>query len=219
MLPRSLQIAQRAIVLVEGADEYYLIPELIRVRGLPQVQLIAYGGTSANLTTVLKAVVKLPHFNDLVTSLGVIKDADTNRDGAAQAVRSSLLAAGLKAPQDDLTIHNGPPRVAYLIAPKLGATGALEECLLESVAGHPALDCIDTLLGCVEQRTQKTIAMRNKAKVRALLAVRPEEPLNLVSEGAKAGLFPVVHEAFNDLARLIDLVGQAPPDFGTGAND
>jgi hypothetical protein len=201
----TIEITHSTIVLVEGPDEVKFLPQICRARGIADVQYLSYDGKT-NLLTTLRNVVRLPGFRKKVTSLGIIRDADTDRRGAIQSVRDAFRDVGLQAAPTELTVGSGRPRTAFFIVPGGGNNGELEDCILNSVAGHAALPCIDDLLTCVQIRTGADIAKKSKARVRALLAVRPEEPLNMISEGARVGLFPPNHAAFNDLAALVAML-------------
>jgi hypothetical protein len=199
----ATEITQAVVVLVEGKDEYYFLPEIAAARALPNVQFLEYGG-KPQLASYLRTLPLVPGFG-LVTGIGVIRDADSNHLAALQSVRDALRSANLPVPSDELVAHAGPPRTAFFLAPGKGRQGALEDCLIASVGGHPALPCIESLIACVETATQVALSKKSKAKVWSFLATQPE-PLHHISEGARAGVWPMTHAAFDDFEKLIRLV-------------
>ena len=199
----TIIIKEPVVVLVEGKDEELFLPEFLTARKLPQVQFLPYGGKE-KLGVYLRTLIITPGF-DTVRSVGVVRDADSDCTAAFKSVVYALKNAKLPAPTNELVVHNGPPRTAVFIAPGNGQPGELEDCLLASVNDRPALPCINTLVDCIETATKKNISKRSKAKVWTFLATQ-EKPMNGISVGARAGVWPMAHAAFDGLAQLIELL-------------
>ena len=88
------------------------------------------------------------------------------------------------------------------IIPTDGSNGELEDVLLASVNGDPAVSCVDELIECLEVRMTTLPAKLSKARLHAFLASR-EEPDLLPGQAAWAGYFPWDSPAFS---KIIDVL-------------
>lgn len=77
----------------------------------------------------------------------------------------------------------------------------LEDLCLQSVAGDPAMDCVEEYFGCLQKAG---VSPRNlpKAKMQAFLASREKAGLRL-GEGAEKGYFDWENPTFNELREFL----------------
>ena len=170
------------------------------------VQIQDFGGTT-EFRPFLKALLRVPGFRSTVSALGIVRDAEANAAGAGASVRDALRLAGLPAPAQPLERVSlaGQPRISYMILPDGVSAGNLETVCLRSVAGDPALECVDRYFECLASTTVATPRNAAKARVQAFLASRAE-PGKLLGQAAHAGYWPWASPALQpqiDFIRLI----------------
>ena len=136
------KITQPRQVIVEGNDEIRVFESLSRHLSTRDLELQHYGGNK-NLRRFLKTFSSSSDFG-LVRSLAIVADANSNRNGREQQIRSALANAGLPVPSRPLEpVSNDALKVAYLIIPHNIAGTMIEDVCLESVKTDPAMECVD----------------------------------------------------------------------------
>jgi len=195
-----LKISKPKLLIVEGKDEECFFCALIEHVGINDIQVAGIGGKD-KLRTNLKGLIKDPSFSK-VESLGIVRDADTDPDGAFRSVRESLRASGLPNPKKPLVLAEGMPRVAVMIIPSHKRKGALEDLCLEAVSKDPALICVDQYFACLDQQKISQVKNPSKAKVRVFLASRKDPTLPL-GISAQKGYWPLDSDAFLLVKRFL----------------
>ena len=205
-MPAAWKITQSKQVFVEGNDEIRVFESLSRYLSTQDLELRHYGGNK-NLRRFLKAFSGSSDFG-LVRSLAIVADANSDRDGREQQIRSALSNAGLPAPSRSLEpVSNGDLKVAYLIVPHSIAGTMLEDVCLESVKTDPAMECVDRYFECISQadiQGPREVWM-SKARVHAFLASRDRPNLRL-GEAAESGLWAFDTDAFGPLKELLNIL-------------
>ena len=158
-------------------------------------------GSVEQLRPLLKALVRIPGFDRVVVSVGVVRDADASAPSAAQSVRDALGAAGLAVPPHAATQAGSDPKTSLFVMPNNAEPGMLETLCLRWVANDPAFACIDDFFDCV-RRTSTLPSNMDKARVQAFLSSRPELK-RLLGEAAHAGYWNWDHAAFDDLKAFL----------------
>jgi len=103
--PKSADpITNSRIVLVEGQDEVVLFTELINYLELSDIEVRQVGGTKAKMRSSLKALLQISG-HELITSLGVVRDADNDAAAAFQSVCDALRAVDLEVPPETNGYH------------------------------------------------------------------------------------------------------------------
>jgi hypothetical protein len=192
----AVRIEQPNLLVVEGKDEELFFGAFIKTCGLQGIQVMPIGGKE-QLRKNLKALVNTPGFSD-ITSLGVVRDADSDPKAAFQSVCDALQNANLLIPKCPLKPVGKNPRVAVLILPRGNEHGALEDLCLKAVAQYPALCCVEQYFQCLHQQGVPEPRNLSKAKVQVFLASR-EEAGKRLGEAAQAGYLPLEHEAFEEV--------------------
>lgn len=194
-----LTIVKSKLLIVEGPSDKMFFDKLLSRTDIAEVQVEHYGGT-AQLGSFLRALTATPGFRQ-VTSLGLVRDADDNPQGAFDSLRNSLESAKLPIPSQPMTIQLGTPQVAALILPDHTRPGMLETLCIEAVANDPAASCVEAYLDCIV-RSGITINNRPKAFIQAFLASRPEAGL-LLGQAAQRNYFPWESSAFDHIREFL----------------
>ena len=170
--PKSnTEISKSKVLLVEGQDEENLFSELLVDLNLANdIQIISVGGKE-KFPIRLKGL-KVRSGYELITSIGIVRDADENPTGAFQSVCSALKNVGLPKPiaPSQPTIDN--PKVTVMIIPDAETKGMIENVCLESVKDDPAIACVDQYFQCLQRQLKKLPKNPAKARVHAFLASR-----------------------------------------------
>ena len=165
-------ITKPKLLLVEGKDEVKLFGKLLVDLGLVDVEIRDIMG-KAKFRQNIKGLPRFTGFSE-VTSVGIVTDADKQPQGAFDSICDALEAAGLPRPTAPLQPVGDDPQVAVMILPGDGREGMLEDLCLESVAGDPAMPCLEEYLRCLEEQLEAGTFPGNpsKSRVRAFLASR-----------------------------------------------
>ena len=200
------KIKQPKQVIVEGNDEIRVFNSLSKHLNIRDLQVRDYRG-SDNLRRFLKTFKGLSEFG-LVRSLAIVADANSNRDGREQRIRSALSNADLPTPSKALeSVSNGDLKVAYLVVPHNVEGTMIEDVCLDSVKTDPAMECVDRYFECISQANiqgPKEVWM-SKARVHAFLASRERPDLRL-GEAAESGLWTFETDAFRPLKDLLKIL-------------
>lgn len=138
------------------------------------VQVHDFGGIK-QLRPVLKGLVAAPGFQDLVTTVAVIRDAEVDASAAFQSACDALANASLPVPATPNVIEtDGQVRTSIFILPDGVAPGMLETLCLRSVGNDPAMPCIQQFLQCLTAAGVQPSSNPAKAQVQAFLATRPQ---------------------------------------------
>ena len=187
-------------LLVEGRDEELFLGALLRELGINDVQIQNCRGKD-NLSIVLLEIAQDPDFH-LINSIGTVRDADLNANGAFQSVQSALRRANLPVPARMLQPTTGNPSTSVFIMPDNNSYGALEKLCISALADEPAMSCVDEFLQCINDRAGSRPRDGDKARIHAFLASREDPELRL-GEAAQRGYIPWDHPAFSDLAQFL----------------
>lgn len=164
-------ISKPKVILVEGKDEELFFSSMIERLDLTAEMDVRPIDGKDNLSAALKALRNDPGYL-MLTSVGIIRDADNNADLAFRNVCSALQNARLPMPNHALESTGDKPRVTVMILPVGKPTGMLEDVFLDSVAHDPAMKCVDGYFQCLTQCLYELPKSLSKAKVRAFLVSR-----------------------------------------------
>jgi hypothetical protein len=154
------------------------------------------------LQSFLKAFVKARRFGTQVSSLGIIRDAESNPASAFQSVCRALLNVGLNVPtQMDVAIGHAP-RVSIFILPNADKPGMLETICLEAIADRPIVKCVEEYFACVQKNVGVLPANLDKAKVHAFLSSM-DRPHLTFGQSAEAGYWPFDNPVFDPLKKFL----------------
>ena len=205
-MPSEFNIERPKQVIVEGVDDVRVMEALCEHLGVDDVQLVPCGGYNS-LRQFLRVFRADPDFRQ-VRSLAVVVDADDNLEGRRQGVTDALASVGLPKPQRPLEpVSDSMLTAAYLVVPHDAPGTMMEDVCLNSVAGDPAMECVEQYLECVNRANMPgpRQVWVSKARAHAFLASRDRPDLRL-GEAAERGLWRFESEAFRPLIDLLRLL-------------
>ena len=167
-----------------------------------QVEIRNFGGVR-DLKQVLLALVNTSTFAGLVTSVGVVRDAE---DKPATAARQSVLDAFTAA---GLTPARTPPiRTSVFILPDDTNPGMIEGLCMEAVRAEPTLAkvfaCVEEFFVCLTraQVALPALPLLTKNHAQAYLATRQDVQL-FPGLAAYRGYWPWASPAFQPLLQFL----------------
>lgn len=190
------EIRKDKLLIVEGKEDQLFFEALLQAMNLNNIQVIPLGGKD-RFKSGIRALALMPGFSR-VKSMGIIRDADTNYDGAFRSICNSLRRAGLPHPTKPLCPSKEAPTTRILILPGDSRNGELEDVCLASIIEDPSYNCIESFFKCLRDSSIQLPDKISKAKVHAYLASKPDTGLRL-GEAAKKGYFPFGNQAFDSI--------------------
>lgn len=210
-MPRRIEKSR--LLLVEGKCDLHFYDEVIKhlkkchtekAEEFDEIQIWIYNGIK-NLKNDLEQIHDLREYQNLLSVIGIIADADTNADQRFRSIQSWLKRYDYPSPETQLIPTETNPSVIVLTVPKDGA-GMVEGVCLESVKEDPAMKCVNDYFNCLGKTlSDNGLAYPKndyKAKLQAFLASRKESELNL-GTAAQKKCFPFDNIAFNDIKEII----------------
>jgi len=199
-------INQSKLIIVEGKDDHLFFNELCKYLDINDYQIIDHDGIT-KYRNKLKAIIDTTGFRSNVTSLGIIRDADSDANSTFQSVQDALRYCNLPVPPRPLipilgTANN--PKINILILPPNNTHGILEDVLLTSIQNDPVTPCVDQYFLCVARaRVRNSLPIHlSKAKIQVFLASRRECWLSL-GVAAQQNYWTFTDVAFNDLRNFL----------------
>ncbi len=171
-------------------------------------EISSFGGVT-ELRGFLSAVWNAPGARTTIGAIGIVRDAESDADGAFESARDAIRALGLKTPDCPLQVVGDQPKIGILILPPEKSAGMLEDVCLDAVQDDPAMQCVKEYLTCVQAEVEDwSIHNPSKAKVQAFLASRERPGLRL-GEAADRGDWNWSHDVYNPIKQFIrDLTGR-----------
>jgi len=201
----NTKILKKHLIFCEGRDEQeFLIPYLnsSALSDVPafsnDVQVIDFGGNS-ELFQKLEVLKNTANFEN-VESLLIVRDAETNADGAVKEIKKALEKAGLPIPQGPHIWEGENPRVGFLIFPTCSDTareGTLEDLCLSILSENQSDDVlveIDSFLAQLGSKFQRNFSHIFKTKLHTYFSVHNDYVSFKIGEAAAAGAFNWYHE-------------------------
>jgi hypothetical protein len=172
--PPATAITLPKLLLVEGDTPMHFFEALLCHLGLdPHILILNYRGTAA-LATYLKTLAATPDFARLVTSVGVVRDAENDAAAAGQGVTHALSAAALTA------ARTPPIRTSVFILPDNNNPGMIETLCMEAVKNEPTLansyTCVEEFFVCLGRSrvALPSLPVLAKNQAQAYLATRQD---------------------------------------------
>ena len=206
-MPKPDNVESPIQLLVEGNDQKNFFKAFVQHMSLSNVQIQNFGGVR-ELREFLAAFANEPGFDDVVKRLGIVRDAETDAEGAFNSVQGSLENAELPTPKRPEGLTAGHPEVSVLILPGQGRAGMLETLVCQSFAASPVDPCIDDFFDCVGH-----MKLRNPDKARAYAFLSASsEPRHSVGVAALKGEWDLRHSSFDDVRGFLQKLaaGVAP---------
>ena len=221
---QKITVRERCILIVEGAHDQDVVEALLKARPddvESPIDVLPLGGKT-KLALTLEGLGEAPGFLDLYKAqdspparLGILRDADSDPEGAFQSVCQALENARFPYPEKPGEFVEGefaltetmplPVCVGVYIMPGSGLSGALEDLCWQGVCATPQAACAEAFLDCL--RAKGVFAtpehVLGKARAHAYIAsmLDPEVHVGLA---AKRGYWNLRSDAFNDLVHFIE---------------
>jgi len=192
------------LLLVEGRDEVLLFRALIQnrfQRSPPVFQIIPAGGKD-QFPTSMRAIAVAAATRPQLQSIGVIRDADDNPEGAFQSVCNHLGRAGFEYPEHHAGFTESIPHVGVFIVPDGKQPGAIETLCRQSVKDTGVAQCAEKYLTCLSDHNVTVSGNLDKSFTHAYLAAA-RNPVSRVGEGAQQGIWSLESQVFNELANFL----------------
>ncbi len=174
-MPQPKTIQQAKQLLVEG-----LIPTFFEAfvshYKLLGFQIQTFGGND-ELKGFIGALTKTYNFKQIVTSLAIVRDAETDPTAAFQSVCGSLNHADLPVPTVPGNLAQGPLTVGIYILPDATSSGMIETLCLRALKDDPVTTCVNEYFDCLKRIEDRVI--KDKARLQAFLASRQKPGLTL----------------------------------------
>ncbi len=204
---KPIQITQPTVLVVEGpGDDKLFFERLLEIMQIRNVDVVPMDGTSG-LDGVLEILAKEAFVTKKVRSIGIIRDANTNRQRTIKDVREALHKHGLAVPEDEMVPVGTHPQVCFLLMPGKGKHGMLEDLCLESVGDDPAMPCVKEYFDCLKRKSVPLPPRKelSKEKVHAYLSSKPD-PSVALGRAATHDYWPWHHPAFEEVKQFLRTV-------------
>jgi hypothetical protein len=192
--PPPVAVSLSKVLLVEGDTCLHFFEALLSELGLEdEVEVRHFGGVQ-QLRAFVRAFASTSAFRDVVTSLGVVRDAETDAKGARQSVEDALTVAGL--PEGVQT--------SVFILPDNKRRGMIETLCVDSIRQDPVFSCVEEFFQCAEGQGAGLPHAPRVAKnhAQAFLATREEVQL-YPGIAAYRGYWPWKSPVFDDLKTFL----------------
>lgn len=198
-------ILKTTLMIVEGIDEQRVFTKILGILNNTKIQIIPHGGKTLLSDYLKNVLTKDPNFN-IVTSIGIIRDADENPVGAFEAVCYALKNCGLDIPNRENEKTIGKPTIAVTILPGSGRTGSLEDVFLDSVVQNQIYSCVEGYFMCLKDKQNGTRKQLGKAKVHTYLASNLNDPDKRLGESVEADFWDFNHPSFKQVIDFVKLL-------------
>ena len=201
-MPRktNTQILKSNLILCEGRDEQEFLIQYLNSTALSNtpefsndIQVIDFGGNS-ELTKKLAILKNMDNF-DKLTSLLIIRDAETSAESACREIQRALRENGFSVPKGPHCWEGELLKVGFVLFPTCGSilqNGTLEDLCLSILSDQSAdesLEEIDLFLARLKKRCQRSFPRIFKAKLHTYFSVHNDYVSLKIGEAAAAGAF------------------------------
>ena len=198
-----LQISADTLLLVEGRDEVNLFNALVghSLGDETEIQVVEAGGVD-KFPRNLRTIRDLARSRPTLRSIGVVRDADEDAEGAFRSVCDHVRNVGYLPPETHGEFSDDVPSIGVFIVPDGARPGAIETLCRCSVGGTDAAVCVEAYLECLEGRGALQSPNADKSFAHAYLAAT-DNPVARVGEGALSDVWDFDSPAFSELSRFL----------------
>jgi hypothetical protein len=194
-------VSKLKFVFCEGGDDLAVTKGILGSIGLADFRVEPFLGKD-NLRNFLRDVQTRPEFaQNLVTSVGIIRDADDNPEAAFRSVCDALLVNGFKVPESSGGFARNGIKVGVLIVGPNAGRGMIEDLCLNSVRERPEFACVENYLDCITQKSGRK-DFSSKARVRVWMASQADYDL-YVGKAAEKGYWPWESLVFDSIKEFL----------------
>lgn len=206
------------LILCEGQDEWSFLvtylnsPALSDIPKLSTVVQVEDFGGNSNLKNQLELWTKAPGVDEL-KSIIVVRDAETNAEGAQQSIIHAFGAVNLPQPASPCQlVQSDSLTTGFILFPACNNTlvnGTLEDLCLSILeeTDKQALQEINSFLADIKEKGVRTFPREFKTKAHTYLSITDKYVSLKIGEAAKAGAFDWTSNKLQSLRDfLIDVV-------------
>lgn len=214
MADKKQKIEHPNIIFCEGLDAKLFLIWYLNSEALSDnptfansVQVIDFGGIT-QLATRLELLRVSPEY-EMVKSLLIIRDAETNAQGAVSSVQSALRKTGFSVPDGPGVVKEGMPKIGFLLFPtcdNLPTTGALEDLCYSILSEDPESPVFPEITSFIQQMEEKgirTYPRKFKTLIHTYFSVTDDYVSLKIGEAAKAGAFNWEHPKLKPLRNFM----------------
>ena len=192
-------------LLVEGVDAKFFCIWARKAYGFENIQVQDFGGIN-DLDDFLDMIKVLPNY-EKVPAILIVRDAETNPEGAIQSIQESLKKNNFVVPAEPYSYLSGKPSVEFALLP--GNTnsegkycpGALEDLCMLTVKTESILKHVDKFLENIQR--ELILTHFHKSRLHSYLAVQDKFVGMKIGEAAKAGAWDWNHPELNKLKKAM----------------
>ena len=189
-------------LLVEGNDQrnfFEALTKFLKIKNTVQIQ--NFGGTD-QFHEYLLGFKDAPGFDKDVQRIGVVRDAESNFEGAFMSVCNSFRNVKLPVPEYHGSFTNSSPSVGVMILPGENQTGMLETLLCRTISDCDINACINEFFECIKYKAGIHVKRTEKARARVFIATQPEPHVS-VGVAAKKGYWDLNHDEFTGIRNFL----------------
>lgn len=201
---KEIKITHPKQLIVEGNDEENIFEKLLNLLNISDIQIQPIGGKE-KISSTLRTLLDSHNYN-ILRSIGIIIDADTDYNAAFDKVKGALKRANLPVPNGPLEkASNGKIEVSVFIMPKgNNSNGAIENLFVETINDKSIYkDCIMEFLDCAEELESNMDT--NKAPVYAYISVQKEPDIRL-GVSVQKGYWDLTHHCFDEIKDFLNSI-------------
>lgn len=188
-------------VFCEGGDDLAVLTGVAGSIGLADLRIEPFLGKD-KLRSFLKDVQTRPEFSrNMVTAVGIVRDADNDGNAAFQSVRDALIANGFKPPDRSGGFATNGIKTGVLIVGPNGGQGMVEDLCLNSVSNQSEFPCVDDYFRCIAQKCERK-DFSSKARIRVWMASHVDYEL-YVGVAAQKGYWPWDSPVFDSMKEFL----------------
>lgn len=200
-----------AQLLAEGKDAMLFCIHACTAYGFEHIQVQNFGGIK-DLNDFLDLIKVLPNYKKIPAIL-IVRDAETNTEGAIQSIQESLKKNDFVVPTEPYSYLSGKPGIEFALLP--GNTnpdgkycpGALENLCMLTVKTEPILKHVDKFLENIQREV--ILTHFHKSRLHSYLAVNNKFVGMKLGEAARAGAWDWKHPEFSKLKQALFDIEQA----------
>lgn len=197
----QIEIRHGAQLLVEGNDQRNFFYAMLRHMNLGGVEIQNFGGVN-ELRNFLRNLANSDEFDQIVKSVGIVRDAEISAESAFRSVQGALRNANMDVPDAPGIKTGGAPSFSAFILPDNESGGMLETLLCRTFANTPLENCVESFFACVGGETGERLHRPEKSRAHAYIATMPEPQVS-VGVAAQRGYWNLDHPAFDDVKRFL----------------
>lgn len=208
---KNKEILNPYVIACEGIDYVYTLIAILQRHAELKISLWNFKQDDLSIDENFDVLFNQSAFKrKAVQGVGIIQDAETNRDGAADSIKRQFGRAQLPVPNSQLTLATeaGKPHTAFLVIPYNKPIGCLEDSMLDACMNPRELACAESYIACISgcRAPYANPTWPAKAKVHAMIAGNQECPEMPLGISMQKKMWNLEHDSLDVLLRFMRLL-------------